>query len=318
MRHLFSSSVFEEYTDMPGAGDAAARLAAHRLDGFELFTLFDPVPAKYAVKETVGVHLPYALDWYSAWEGRSYPGAEDQDIRYLAYGCNRDGMATNLRQAFLYASRLFPAYGVLHAGNTDLRTMMERRPPVVEPIIRDFAELLNRTVAGFAGGEPPLRLVFENLWWDGLRLRSPAEWRILEEKLEFQNWGLCLDTGHLMNTCDEAYDEESAIDSVLRIIDGYPTDMLFRLRNMHLQLSTSAAYRRSFVSAPRAADESFGDYMTRAYAHAGHIDQHRPFTSLRAKEIVDAVRPDYLIHELMGGLSGDRYADLDRQRALFF
>ncbi len=317
MRHLFSSSVFEDYSELPGVGPTAARLAAWGLDGFELFTLFEPVPEKYLVPATVGVHLPYAIDWHSAWEGRCYRGAEDQDVRYFSFGRDRPEMERNLAAAIGFAAAASPAYGVLHAGNTDLQQVLNPRHESDDlKIVADFAEFVNETAKRFEQGFP-IRLVFENLWWEGLKLRSPAEWRLLEDKLEFDNWGLCLDTGHLMNSCPEADDEETAIEAVLKIIDTYPQDMRDRLTNMHLQLSASGAFRRTLTAAPRAPDEPFAAFMQRAYERAGQIDQHRPFSSPRVRELVDAVRPDFLIHELMGGRSGDKFADLRQQRALF-
>ena len=318
MKHLYSSSVFEEYTDLPGEGSPAARLKAWRLDGFELFTLFDPVQTKYLVPETVGVHLPYAIDWHSAWEGRAYDGAESQDPRFFSLGRDRPEMERNLATVFATAAAAHPAYGVLHAGNTDLRqVLMPRHRSDDMRIIADFAELMDETAKRFGQRGLPVRPVFENLWWEGLKLRSPAEWQLFEQKLEIDDWGFCLDTGHLMNTCPAADDEDSAIESILRIIDRYPQDMRDRITNMHLQLSASGPYRRSLTPDAREPHESFDAFYRRAADRAAAIDQHRPFSSPKVREIVDAVRPDFLIHELMGRASGDRFADLRQQRALF-
>lgn len=316
MKHLFSWSVFDRFSDFPGEGDLRHRLSAFGLDGFELFTLFEKVDPYYAVPEVVSVHLPYSLDWHSAWEGRRYDG-ENDDPRYFSFGRTREDMVANLRHGIDCASVLHPAYGVLHAGNTDMRQVLCRKHESDDlAIISDFAEMVNRVVAGYPGGEPPFRLSFENLWWEGLKLRSPSEWRVLEDKLEFDNWGFTLDTGHMMNTCDDAFDEESAIDAVMSIIDRYPKDMKDRIRHMHLQLSITAEYRRTFVPRRRAEGEEWEHFAHDAFERANGIDQHRPYSSRRVNEIVDAIMPDYLTHELMGFISDDKYGDLRQQRAL--
>jgi hypothetical protein len=184
-------------------------------------------------------------------------------------------------------------------------------------VIRDFAEFLNRTVSAYPSGEPPYKLAFENLWWEGLKLRSPSEWRILEDGLEFDNWGFTLDTGHMMNTVDDAYDEDSAIDGLLEIIGGYPQDMIDRIGTVHLQCSTSAEYRSTFEVRHLSQDTDMKAWFNSAYEHAGKIDQHRPFASPRVREIIDILEPDYLTHELYGAGSGNRWGDITSQRNLF-
>lgn len=318
MKHLTSWSVFERFDEIPGGPDLALKLSAMGIDGLELFTLFDPVDYDYyKVPSVVSVHLPYAIDWHSAWEGRRYKGFED-DPRYFSMGSDRDEMVTNLRNAITYAAGLDPAYGVLHAGNTDMRQVLSRKhADDGGKVLRDFAELMNRTVSAFPKGELPFRIAFENLWWEGLKLTSPSEWRILEDRLEFDNWGFTLDTGHMMNTVENAYDEESAIDGLLAIISEYPDEMISRIGTVHLQMSASAEYRHSFETEEFDPEGDFGDFSEKAYAHAGKIDQHRPFTSERVIGIVDTLRPDYLVHELYGSASGDRWKDVSEQRALF-
>ena len=318
MKHLTSWSVFERFEDIPGEGELQDRLSAAGIEGLELFTLFDPVDVTYyGVPSVVSVHLPYAIDWHSAWEGRSY-GDTGSDPKYFSFGSDRDEMVTNLRTAIDAAAPLNPAYGVLHAGNTDMRQVMQRKhDDDGGRVIRDFAEFLNRTVSVYPGGEPPYKLAFENLWWEGLKLRSPSEWRILEDDLEFDNWGFTLDTGHMMNTVDDAYDEDSAIDGLLEIIGEYPQDMIDRIGTVHLQCSTSAEYRSTFEVRHLSQDIDMKAWFNSAYEHAGKIDQHRPFASPRVREIIDILKPDYLTHELYGAGSGNRWGDIISQRNLF-
>ena len=85
---------------------------------------------------------------------------------------------------------------------------------------------------------------------------------------------------------------------------------------MHLQLSTTAEYRRTFVPRRRAEGEEWEHFAHDAFERANGIDQHRPYSSRRVNEIVDAIMPDYLTHELMGFISDDKYGDLRQQRAL--
>ncbi|WII09798.1 TIM barrel protein [Methanomassiliicoccales archaeon LGM-DZ1] len=319
MKHLHSWSVFEPLADVPGEGPLGDRLAGMGIGGLELFTLVSPVGREYVgVPGIASVHLPYAIDWHSAWEGRSYEGTEGEDLTYFSFGRDRDEMVSTVRKAIRYAAAVKPAYGVMHAGNTDMRQVLKRKHESDDlRIIEDFAELMNRVVSPFPLGEPPFTLAFENLWWEGLKLRGPGEWKVLERKLEFDNWGFTLDTGHLMNTIDGLDREDDAVDAVLAITDRYPLDMDDRIMTVHLQLSLSGDFRRSIKDDGRHDGESWKEFTARAYKRASEIDQHRPFTSPRVREIIDSVRPRYLTHELYGSGSGDRWGDLSRQRSLF-
>ncbi len=318
MKHLTSWSVFEKFEDIPGQGDLGQKIDALGIEGFELFTLFEQVDLNYYhIPQVTSVHLPYAIDWHSSWEGRHYD-TDVGDVRYFSFGTDCDEMVANLKYAIDCAAPLEPAYGVLHAGNTDLRQVMSRKHRDDGfVVLNDFVELINRVVAKYPSGEPPFKLAFENLWWEGLKLRSPREWKILEDKLEFDNWGFTLDTGHLMNTCDDAYDEDSAIDSVLNVISQYPKDMIDRIGTIHLQLSTTAEYRSTFKTEEFGSETYLSNIMERAYHHAGSIDQHRPFSSKRVLEIIDVLSPEYVTHELYGGISKDRFGDIIQQRNLF-
>lgn len=316
MKHLTSWSVFEKFEDIPGQGDLDQRLDAIGIEGFELFTLFEPVDlGYYRVPRVISVHLPYAIDWHSAWEGRHY-AFDTGDSRYFSFGNTREEMISNLKCAIDCAAPLKPAYGVLHAGNTDMRQVLSRRHRDDGGVVlRDFAEYVNSVIAQYPSGKPPFKLAFENLWWEGLKLRSPSEWRILEDRLEFDDWGFTLDTGHLMNTCDTAYDEDSAIDALLDIISGYPKDMVDRIGTVHLHLSTTAEYRSTFETEEYNGNSL--ELMQKAYRHVGSIDQHRPFSSRRASEITDVLSPEYVTHELYGNISKDRFGDIVKQRHLF-
>lgn len=288
-----------------------------RCDGLELLTLFEPVPEEYR-PFSPSVHLPFAIDWYRAWSGNIPEEESGNDLKYITFGNTREQMVENIRLAIQYASELDPAYGVFHAGNSNFDEITRRNPVRNDKkVFPAFVEMINETVSGFRGGEPPFKLAFENLWWEGLRLADPGEYRYLEHKLEFDNWGFCLDTGHMMSTLDDSYDETRAIDGLLKIFDTYPRDMKDRIGTMHLHLSTSAEYRHSFEHSERPPGESMEKTLERTYPHIIKIDQHRPFSDRRCTLLTDALEPEFVTHEMIGSGSGDPIEDFVRQRSLF-
>lgn len=315
MKHLLSFSVFQNLAEIAG-DDPAGFLEGIGCDGLELFTLFEDVPPGYG-GYAAAVHLPYAIDWHRAWTGRVTPERYSPgDLDYITFGTDREEMVRNIRKGIDKAAALSPAYGVIHAGNTNLAHVMRRNHPSDDrKILEAFAEMMNMTVSEYPGGEPPFKLAFENLFWEGLKLREPWEHSLLAHKLEFDGWGFCLDVGHLMSTLPDAEDEASATDGVLRVIDGYSRDMKDRIGTMHFHWSATAEYRRTFVEKETDPDSEFyGDIIERTYGHVDLIDRHNAFTDPRCVEIAEAIMPDYITHELV---RGDTVREFMRQRSFF-
>ena len=301
--------------DLPRCGEGLKDIGC---DGVELFTLFEKVPQEYR-RISPSVHLPYASDWYRGWMGNvNSDEFNDDNVKFIMFGRDRDEIIKNIRAAIEFASEIEPAYGVFHAGNANLdELMLRKQTDNTEDILKAFCEMMNQVVSGFKNNEPPFKLAFENLWWPGLKLLDPWEYKILDSHLEFDNWGLCLDTGHMMNTLPDAYDEQICIDRLLGIFDRYPDEMKERIGTVHLHLSTSAEYRNTFEERIRPPGETAMDTIAKVYPNISKIDQHRPFSDGRCKLLVDALSPDFVTHEMMRQTTEEVIRDFAQQRAYF-
>ena len=318
MKHLLNYDVFKSLDDIPGTGSYFDRLKAIGCDGLELFTLYDKVPEMYRGL-AVSAHLPFAIDWYSGWT-ESIPEDEDDEegFKYISFGRTKDEVIDTIRNGITRASDIGPAYGVLHGGNTDLDEVLKHnRTDSSRVILEAFTEMMNQVVSGFKGNEPPFKLAFENLWWSGLKLTGTWEYELLDKRLEFDNWGFCLDTGHMMNTLPDAYDEERGIEGLLRIFDGLSQDLKDRVGTVHLQLSASAEYRNTFPEQERPKGETMAETIARSYPHISKVDQHRPFSDPRCKLLIEELSPDYVTHEMLGSGPGGLFGDFTQQRSLF-
>jgi len=316
MRHLISYSVYEDISSVLPEGGPGS-LAEMGCDGLELLTGFDPVDPRCA-EMSPAVHLPYATDWYRAWSGRDTSDPEDDDVaRFMYFGRDRDGVTDTLETALRMASPVDPAYGVLHAGNANIDEILMRDFTDTDTgILSAFAEMVNSVAARFPGGEPPFRILFENLWWPGLKLIDPREYRLLAERVEFDRWGLCLDTGHMMAALGGFKTQEEGAEAVSRVISSYPEDMRDRVVTMHLHMSTSKDYISSF--APRGREgRSAMDMLSEGYPHVGRIDQHLPFSSDVCVGLVEALRPDFLTHEMVSPDRVKAVGDFSLQRSFF-
>lgn len=310
MRHLLSHSVYQDlslFGDDPGA-----KLSSIGCDGIELLTGFGPVDPIYR-DITRTVHLPYATDWMAAWDGTPYD-MDEEVSRYVMYGRDRSDIVSNLTSAIGYAAELAPEHGVMHVTNIPLDEVC-RRTYTQDPnrVIDSFCEVMNTVVGGMRGGEPPFRIAFENLWWPGLRLLDPSDYRRLERGIEFDNWGICLDTGHMMNCLPGIDTEAKGIDALLDIFDSYPGDLIDRIGAVHFHWSASWGYRSTFEERSLEGDPS--EFYFSAYPHVSKMDQHMPFSDPGCNELLDVLRPELVIHEMPGSKTGV-LEDFVQQRSL--
>ena len=311
MRHLLSYTVYEDRSVL--GDDPRSTLDSVGADGLELLTSYD-VPDPWYRWVTESVHLPYATDWMAAWEGRPYE-MDDDYSRFYMFGRSREDVVANVTRAIECASVLDPAYGVFHAGDGELDGLMLREPTLDSGRVIDCtAEMMNEVVSGFPGGEPPFPILFENLWWAGLRLLDDSDFRRLESRLEFDGWGICLDTGHMMNCLPGVETEQDGIAALERIFSGYCSDLVDRVTTMHLHWSASWPYRSAFEE--RRPDGDLMAYISDAFGHISSIDQHMPFDDPRCLRLTDILKPEFVTHEMPGSKVG-MLEDFRQQRSLF-
>ena len=316
MNHLFNISVYHSEEELAKARAFCAD--GRYADGLEVLTGYEPADVSY--KGLVGsVHLPYATDWYGPATGKR-PADESLDpelLRYRYYGKDKESIADALYTAMKVAEPFDPAYAVLHAGSANMDELLCYDYSDSDMDVIDvFAELLNRAVSRFPGGEPPFTLALENTWWPGFRAAGPEGYRRLVQKLEFDDWGLCLDTGHLLFTTKGSDDEAGAIEILNRVADTYPDEMISSIVTMHLHVNTSATIHRTLCDND-SARLPIEERMKRAYKLIGNVDQHRPFSDRSVLDYVERIDPDFIVHEMGAVKLEEQIRDHICQRSLF-
>lgn len=248
------------------------------------------------------VHLPGWLGWIRLWrEPETIP--EDGDFfqqEYYFGGASRKHFMRTFRRYLSQAASVKANYAVFHITHIELDEFFTRNHRYThEEVLSSAASFLNAACSVFPGGEPPVAIGFENLWWPGLTFLSEDTIDFFVHQLAFDNWIFVLDTGHMMNALQVSTEEEG-IEKVLRTITRLSGKTLEKMVAVHFQCSTSWVYQKEhFFRPPPSGFESlsYEEQISLLMPMVSELDQHRPFTNPRCREIIDLVRPEYLVHE---------------------
>ncbi|WP_407355325.1 sugar phosphate isomerase [Methanolobus sp. WCC5] len=306
MKELMNFSLYENDMKMFDSDWGMIRnfLVRHDLDGLELFVDSSPLP-DIPADLIEGVHLPYWMGRHRAWVDPSAFSCEMEEFEkvYVFGGSSREEVIGNFRKPLENAASLDASYAVFHVSYAELEQVYTRCFNCTDyDVLETTAQFLNEAVSVYPGGEPPVRLFFENLWWPGLTFLEPSNADYFTSLLDFDNWAFVLDTGHLMNATMRCVDEESSIDIVLGLLSSHSEDFIRRIEGMHFHCSLSGEYmcRSLDMELPEGfEDMSFNDRLLPAMEILHQMDQHMPFTSERCSEIVEFVSPDFLTHEFV-------------------
>lgn len=296
MKQLFNYCpvmFYEEEMDKR-AGGLPGYLKECNLQGIELFVYgTEPFPNHLQLyKElTQGVHLQFYPDWLSFWlqDERKKQFTEEQLLQQFG-AITREGwlekIKANIKTALLYE----PKYLVWHVAHCCV------------PEIYTYEHIYNSRQVLDATAEvyklvkkvipPNVTVLFENLWWPGLKLTEPAEVEYFFQALEGENVGILLDTGHLMNTNCAIRNEQEGIDYICATLEKLGKYKNY-IKGMHLNCSLSGEYHSQCL--PKA--ERKLDPMSIG-RHISQLDQHRCFREADLKKLMELVKPEYVTHEL--------------------
>ena len=274
------------------------------LEGVELY-LYGLEPFQEPCKEeTVGVHLKYWPMWMDFWcsnESRMerFFTSSEQRKQYFLGATSKELWLEVIRKNIKAALYYEPEYLVWHVADCDYESLYTWQFAYSsEQVLQASAEVFNEVVACIPKN---VKVLFENLWWPGLRLTEPLLVGHVFERLFSQgheNIGIMLDTGHLMNTNPELQVEAEGIRYILKVGEGLGS-LKELVQGFHLSCSLSGEYQRKFMADTRANKQ--WSYPTDGMTIMNHIvalDQHRPFKEVSTAPLVEFYEPQYVNHEL--------------------
>lgn len=265
------------------------------LDGIEqfIYTLEDNSNGYRNI--TTGVHLNYWPYWMDFWLKKTkrlkqqFRNTSERN-KYFKEAMSCDEWLSVIRRNINAAIAENPEYLVWHVAEANSEEIFTYQFNYSDrEVLTAAADVFNSIADEIPSN---VTVLFENLWWPGLRLTDVRNVKYFFERIKSSNVGIMLDTGHLMNTNVRLKNEAEGADYVCRIFEklGAQAELV---KGVHLSCSLSGQYQRNLS---HQVPENLN--MEKIWKHVTAIDQHKPFTTKAAKQIIDTINPQYIVHEL--------------------
>lgn len=246
-----------------------------------------------------GVHLSYFPTWMDFYLDHpiykeDYPTEESL---VDAFGSvSKVGIDERFKKDFEVSKALEADYMVFHVGHVRLKDAFSFNYAYSdEEVLEATAKLVNNVF----NEESDVCLLFENLWWPGLTLKNPTLIETFMNKINYKNKGIMLDLSHLMIQGGNLSLNEQ-IDFILKTLHDLK-DQLKWIKGIHINRTDIGDYmtasKASLYHSLTNLDKS--EKWQIIYEHISRIDQHLPFESYRLNEIIDLIKPEYLMIEVL-------------------
>jgi sugar phosphate isomerase/epimerase len=293
----------------------------NKLNGLELMVL-KGYDQKNIPKDTVvGMHMGYWSMWLDFWRGDKDAlieqfGSEENIISFYG-GLDKNILIDHYKYEIETAKNIGVEYAVFHVTHAEiLHTYNFEFTYSDWDILEAAAELVNES---FGSEDEGFTLLFENLWCPGLKLTNANLVKKFLDKINYPNKGIMLDIGHLMITNPNIINEEEACKYILSVVNNLG-DLKKYIKGIHLNKALSGDYLREDHSEKIKVLQNITDFWDKleySGRHIKNIDLHVPFDSPFIKEVIDEIKPEYLVFEVIGKNLEELENMLKTQRKIF-
>lgn len=297
VKYLFNYPVIDWYEkELQLMGQSLGEyVASMKLDGIEQLIYDNNMILKY--KElTIGVHLEYWSYWIDFWWNNQqrldhiFESNEEKKHYYKAQ--NIYEWIEYIKKNITLALNLKPQYLVWHVSEANVQEIFTYNFYYNDrQVLLATSEVFNEVAKIIPDN---VLILFENLWWPGLRLNSMENVVYFFEKLKHNNVGIMLDTGHLMNTNINLTSELEASIFIKDIVNNLGS-FASLIKGVHLNCSLSGQYQKKFIE----QQFKFCEFdKHRLWEHIIKIDKHEIFQTKAPSFLIDYIQPQYVVHEL--------------------
>ena len=297
VKYLFNYPVIDWYEkELQLMGQSLGEyVASMKLDGIEQVIYDNNMILKY--KElTIGVHLEYWSYWIDFWwnnqQRLDYIFESNEEKKHYYKAQNIYEWIEYIKKNITLALNLKPQYLVWHVSEANVQEIFTYNFYYNDrQVLLATSEVFNEVAKIIPDN---VLILFENLWWPGLRLNSMENVVYFFEKLKHNNVGIMLDTGHLMNTNINLTSELEASIFIKDIVNNLGS-FASLIKGVHLNCSLSGQYQKKFIE----QQFKFCEFdKHRLWEHIIKIDKHEIFQTKAPSFLIDYIQPQYVVHEL--------------------
>lgn len=297
VKYLFNYPVIDWYEkELQLMGQSLGEyVASMKLDGIEQLIYDNNMILKY--KElTIGVHLEYWSYWIDFWwnnqQRLDYIFESNEEKKHYYKAQNIYEWIEYIKKNITLALNLKPQYLVWHVSEANVQEIFTYNFYYNDrQVLLATSEVFNEVTKIIPDN---VLILFENLWWPGLRLNSMENVVYFFEKLKHNNVGIMLDTGHLMNTNINLTSELEASIFIKDIVNNLGS-FASLIKGVHLNCSLSGQYQKKFIE----QQFKFCEFdKHRLWEHIIKIDKHEIFQTKAPSFLIDYIQPQYVVHEL--------------------
>lgn len=297
VKYLFNYPVIDWYEkELQLMGQSLGEyVASMKLDGIEQLIYDNNMILKY--KElTIGVHLEYWSYWIDFWwnnqQRLDYIFESNEEKKHYYKAQNIYEWIKYIKKNITLALNLKPQYLVWHVSEANVQEIFTYNFYYNDrQVLLATSEVFNEVAKIIPDN---VLILFENLWWPGLRLNSMENVVYFFEKLKHNNVGIMLDTGHLMNTNINLTSELEASIFIKDIVNNLGS-FASLIKGVHLNCSLSGQYQKKFIE----QQFKFCEFdKHRLWEHIIKIDKHEIFQTKAPSFLIDYIQPQYVVHEL--------------------
>lgn len=297
VKYLFNYPVIDWYEkELQLMGQSLGEyVASMKLDGIEQLIYDNNMILKY--KElTIGVHLEYWSYWIDFWwnnqQRLDYIFESNEEKKHYYKARNIYEWIEYIKKNITLALNLKPQYLVWHVSEANVQEIFTYNFYYNDrQVLLATSEVFNEVAKIIPDN---VLILFENLWWPGLRLNSMENVVYFFEKLKHNNVGIMLDTGHLMNTNINLTSELEASIFIKDIVNNLGS-FASLIKGVHLNCSLSGQYQKKFIE----QQFKFCEFdKHRLWEHIIKIDKHEIFQTKAPSFLIDYIQPQYVVHEL--------------------
>ena len=272
----------------------------HGCDGIELQMIQDPAGSFLEEGLIQGVHLSFWNSWMDLWKGNLQAVLEEfgdlQTVQEYFGGTDWKALLHKIKKELDTAQRLGAKYVVFHVSEVTILQSYTRIYSYSDEEVVDAAcEFINCLLDD---QNYTFDFLVENLWWPGFDFTRPEITGRLLDGIHYENKGIMLDTGHLMNTNTSLRSQCEAVEYIYQCLEKNKSYLSY-IKGVHLNASLSGEYVEQSLKEPDPPTGNYWERWGKIYHHVFRMDQHRPFTDAGVHKLIEYITPKYITHELI-------------------